>query len=226
MDEGFTSYINTLANQELDAKTDFPFNRVYKTYNFLANSDKNEPLTTHGDRYNTNMAYGINSYYKGQIFLSQLEYIIGKEQVLETLKKYYEDFKMKHPTPNDVIRTAEKVSGIQLAWYLNEFVQTSHTIDYGVKSVSGKEITLERIGTMPMPIDVTVNYTDGTSETYYIPLRMMLGAKPTTASVLKSWAWAMPTYTIKATKEVQSVDLNTSKLMADINSENDTFNVN
>lgn len=223
MDEGFTSYINTLADQELDKKTEFPYDRVYKTYNFLANSPKNEPLTTQADRYHTNMAYGINSYYKGQIFLSQLEYIIGKEHVLKTLKKFYKDFKMKHPTPNDITRTAEKISGIQLGWYLNEFVQTSHKIDYGVKSVSGKEITLERIGAMPMPIDVTVTYTDGTSEEYYIPLRMMLGAKTTKATTLDNWAWSMPTYTINSSKEVKNVSLNTSKLMADGNPENDFF---
>lgn len=47
---------------------------------------------------------------------------------METLQKYYQDFKFKHPTPNDFIRTAEKVSGLQLGWYLNEFMQTTHTL--------------------------------------------------------------------------------------------------
>ena len=32
----------------------------------------------------------------------------------KTLKKYYNDFSFKHPTPNDIKRTAEKVSGLQL----------------------------------------------------------------------------------------------------------------
>ena len=225
MDEGFTSYINVLADQELDGEKEFPFDRVYQTYNYLVNSGKNEPLTTHGDHFHTNMAYGINSYYKGLIFLSQLEYIIGKDNVLKTLKKYYADFKMKHPTPNDITRTAEKVSGIQLHWYLDEWTKTLHNIDYSVKSVSYNEITLERLGKMPMPIDLKVEYTDGSTEEFYIPLRMMLASKETNSTKLKDWAWAYPTYKFTVKKAVKKVSLDTSKLMADINLKNNVFEV-
>nr|BFF39471.1 hypothetical protein BACY1_12760 [Tenacibaculum mesophilum] len=182
-----------------------------------------EPLTTHADRYHTNTAYGVASYSKGNIFLSQLEYIIGKENVAKTLKKYFEDFSFKHPTPNDIKRTAEKVSGLQLDWYLNEWTQTTHTIDYGIKSVNGKEITLERIGQMPMPIDVEVTYTDGSKESFNIPLRMMRGEKPTNATVITDWTFAHPTYTFTTKKEVKSVEIDPSKLMADVNQENNSF---
>ncbi|MEE9350389.1 MAG: M1 family metallopeptidase [Flavobacteriaceae bacterium] len=225
MDEGFTSYINTLADQELDEKSDFPYSRTYQTYNYLVSSGKNEPLTTHGDHYHTNMAYGINSYYKGLMFLSQLEYIIGKENVVKTLQKFFTDFKMKHPTPNDIIRSAEKVSGLQLGWYLNEWTETMHNIDYAVKTVSNKEITLERLGKMPMPIDLKVTYADNTSENFHIPLRMTLGSKETKATKLKDWAWAYPTYTFTAKKSVKKVQIDTLKLMADVNLKNNIFDV-
>lgn len=225
MDEGFASYINVLADQHLDGAKDFPHERTYGTYTYLVKSGKNEPLSTQGDRYNTNMAYSINSYYKGLMFLSQLEYIIGKDNVLKTLKKYYEDFKMKHPSPNDITRTAEKISGIQLHWYLNEWTQTIHNIDYGISKVFDKEITLERIGKMPMPIDVKVIYTDGTSDDFYIPLRMMLGSKNTKAHKLENWAWTHPTYTFSVKKTVEKVIIDPSKLMADINLTNNIFEV-
>jgi hypothetical protein len=119
----------------------------------------------------------------------------------------------------------EKVSGIHLDWYLNEWTQTLHTIDYGIKSVEGNEITLERIGQMPMPIDLEVTYTDGTKQNYNIPLRMMRGAKPTSATVIEDWGWAYPTYSFSAAKTVQSVAIDKSKLMADINDENNVFEV-
>jgi len=225
MDEGFTSYVNVLADQELDGKKEFPYDRTYQTYNYLVNSGKNEPLTTHGDRFHTNMAYGINSYYKGLMFLSQLEYIIGKENVLKTLNKYYNDFKMKHPNPNDITRTAEKVSGIQLHWYLDEWTKTLHNIDYSIKSVSGKEITLKRLGEMPMPIDLKVEYVDGSSENFYIPLRMMLGSKSTKATALKDWAWAYPTYKFTTQKIIKKVSIDPSKLMADVDLTNNIFEV-
>jgi len=225
MDEGFTSYISTIARQKMNNKTEdtFVFDRTYKTYNYLATSGKEEPLTTQADRYDTNMAYSIGSYVKGQIFLSQLGYIIGEKNLEKTIKRYFNDFKFKHPTPNDIMRTAEKVSGIQLDWYLNEWIETTHTIDYAVTSVNEKEISLGRIGQMPMPVDLTVTYTDGTKENFYIPLQMMLGKKPTTSKVLKYWSWGNPTYTFTASKSVKKVEIDTSLLMADIDRSNNVF---
>ena len=41
-----------------------------------------------------------------------------------------------HPTPNDIKRVAEKVSSANLDWYLNEWAQTTNTIDYSIKEVS------------------------------------------------------------------------------------------
>jgi hypothetical protein len=58
-------------------------------------------------------------------------YLIGKENVMKTLKKYYSDFKF-HPTPNDIKRS-ERISGANLDWYLTDWTQTTNTIDYGIK---------------------------------------------------------------------------------------------
>jgi hypothetical protein len=226
MDEGFTSYIsNNSSNEILKEGKENPHSGSYRGYNYVVNNNLEEPLTTHADRYNTNTAYSVASYSKGNIFLSQLEYVIGKENVAKGLKQYFTDFSFKHPTPNDIKRTMEKVSGIDLGWYLNEWTETTHTIDYGVKSVEGSEITLERIGQMPMPIDVEVTYVDGTKQNYNIPLEMMRGSKPTTATILKDWGWAYPTYSFKAAKKVKSVEIDNSKLMADVNDENNVFEV-
>ncbi|MDO6743196.1 M1 family metallopeptidase [Tenacibaculum soleae] len=224
MDEGFTTYISNKAeNAILGKNVKNPHRGSYMGYNYVVKNNIEESLSTHADRYHTNTAYGVASYSKGNIFLSQLEYIIGEENVAKTLKKYFTDFSFKHPTPNDIKRTAEKVSGIHLDWYLNEWTQTTHTIDYGVKSVKGKEVVLERIGRMPMPIDVEVTYTDGSKEKFNIPLRMMRGEKPTKATIITDWTWAHPTYTFATSKEVKSVEIDPSKLMADINQENNSF---
>jgi hypothetical protein len=226
MDEGFTSYISNKAEDLIlkEAKEN-PHSGSYKGYNYVVSNNIEEPLSTHADRYNTNTAYGVASYSKGNIFLSQLEYVIGAENVADGLKKYFVDFSFKHPTPNDVKRSMEKVSGIHLDWYLNEWTQTIHTIDYGIKSVDEKNITLERIGQMPMPIDLEVTYTDGSKENFNIPLRMMRGNKPTSATVLEDWAWANPVYSFSVSKNVKSVTIDKSKLMADINDENNIFEI-
>ena len=221
MDEGFTVYIsNKAGNEILGRNRDNPHGGSYAHYNYVVKSNAEEPLSSHADRYHTNMAYGMGSYSKGNIFLSQLEYVIGAENVAKGLKKYFNDFSFKHPTPNDAKRSMEKVSGIHLDWYLNEWTQTTHTIDYGVKSINGNEIIIERVGKMPMPIDLEVTYKDGTKELFNIPLQMMRGEKPTSATILDDWTFAHPTYTFKTSKKVKSARIDPSGFMADINSDN------
>ena len=226
MDEGFTSYISNKAENEiLNEGRENPHEGAYKSYRAIVERGYEESLSTHSDRYDTNWAYGTASYSKGNLFLSQLEYIIGKENTAKGLLKYYKDFSFKHPTPNDVKRTMEKVSGIHLGWYLNEWTQTTHTIDYAVKSIDDKTIILERIGQMPMPIDLEVVYVDGSRQRFNIPLEMMRGNKPTSATILKDWGWAYPTYTFQTAKIIKSVIIDKSKLMADMNEDNNRLEV-
>ena len=237
MDEGFTSYLSTEAMAKImDYNKENPHKGAYESYFSLVNSGLEQPQTTHADRYAHNGAYGASAYSKGQVFLHQLGYIIGQEALDKTLKRYYTEWKFKHPTPNDFKRIAEKVSGLQLDWYLTDWTQTTNTIDYKVATVEDVEekatITLERVDLMPMPIEVMVNYTDGTQEFYYIPLQMMRGTKPAEYTierkVLDDWAWARPKYTFsleKATSAVESVILDPSGRVADRNAGNNVYTV-
>ena len=119
MDEGFTSYISDLAMNEVQSQNkENPTTGAYNSYIYLAQSGYEQPQTTHSDRYEYNRVFGISAYSKGEVFLAQLGYVIGEDQLKRTIKKYYEDFAFKHPRPVDFIRTAEKISGLELDWYL------------------------------------------------------------------------------------------------------------
>ncbi|GGD50325.1 M1 family metallopeptidase [Muriicola marianensis] len=236
MDEGFTSFISDLCmNSIMNQNKANPFEDSYNGYYSLVLSGKEQPQSTHADRYEVNAAYGRSAYSKGAVFLSQLGYIIGQDKLMATLKKYYADFKFKHPTPNDIKRTAEKVSGMELDWYLTDWTQTTNTIDYAINSVSeasgSAQISLERKGLMPMPLDILVVYNDGTQETFYIPLQMMRGEKENpygqvTRTVLPDWTWASPEYSFEISKslgEVKAVVIDPSQLMADIDINNNIW---
>jgi hypothetical protein len=224
MDEGFTSFISSEAmNVVMGENKDNPHSGSYRGYTYLANSGVEQPMTTHADRYNVNQAYSITAYAKGAVFLAQLEYLLGDDLQNEVIKEYYNQWKFKHPTPNDFIRVAEKVSGAELGWYLIDFGQTTNTIDYAVKSINGNTATLERIGLMPMPIDAKVTFADGTSEMVHIPLRMMRWVKPNATNVQQDWAWAMPTYELEMDKVITKVEIDPSLLMADVKRDNNTM---
>lgn len=236
MDEGFATYIEYLASNEMEKnREENVFKNIYDVYYQYVLSGKEQPLTTHSDRYDENRSYSISSYYKGSIFLSQLEYLIGRENTNNTLKRYFQDFKFKHPTPNDIKRSAERVSGANLDWYLIDWTQTTNTVDYGIKEVKDNVektiVTLERIGRIPMPIDILVEYTNGTKESFYIPLRMMSFEKenPNPAikrTVLKDWAWANLTYEftiLNSKNNIKQIAIDSSELMADVKRENNIY---
>jgi aminopeptidase N len=232
MDEGFTSYISAIAmNKIMTRNSPHPTERAYKSYIKMVLSGKEQPLTTHADRYEYNSSYSVSAYSKGAVFLTQLGYVIGENNLNKTLKKYFDDFHFKHPTPNDFIRSAEKISGLELDWYLTDFAQTTNTIDYGIRGIGGSGetsiISLERVGLMPMPIDIEVEYKDGTKELFYIPLQMMRGEKPSTTArtVLKDWAWANPSYGFiinKPKNDIKVVTIDPENKMGDINKYNNT----
>ena len=241
MDEGFTTFIEDTAINELsDKKEENPFVSSYNAYTKLVNSGKEQPLTTHADRFDENRSYSTASYIKGELFLTQLEYLLGRKNLEKTIKRFYNEFKFKHPTPNDIKRTAERVSGALLDWYLVDWGQTTNTIDYAITNVESATdgvqktgVSLQRIGRMPMPIDLLVEYTDGTKESFYIPLRMMNFEKenPTPnikRTVLKDWAWGNPKYFFEINKNktaIQKITIDASGLMADVKRENNTFEI-
>lgn len=233
-DEGFTSLLADLAvNQIMDShekEDDNPFDTMYRNYYYLVQTGKEEPLTTHADRYASSLSYSIASYTKGAIFVTQLAYIIGWENTMQSLKRFYYDYRFTHPTPNDFKRTAEKVSGAQLDWYFIDWTQTTKTVDYAINSVDENTITLERIGEIPMPIDLIVMYEDNTNESFYIPNDLLRWEKPNPypqikRTILPIWGWANPSYSfdINTDKKIKAVVIDPSALMTDVDLTNNSY---
>ncbi len=236
MDEGFTSFISAYAEAAvLEKQDDFPIESSYMRYFALARSGNEQPQMTNANRYSYNYAYERTAYSKGAVFLAQLGYVIGQENLSKTLREYYREFKFKHPRPNDFRRVAERVSGIQLKWYLTDWTQTTNSIDYGIQSVvetdeDQTEITLRRLQEMPMPVDLLVNLKNGQQKLYYIPLTIMRGQKENPYNMpwtqLEDWSWANPEYRflIDLPKEdILSVVIDPTFFLADINRENNLY---
>jgi len=235
MDEGFTSFISSLASDKILARnSEFPLEGSYRGYFGLANAGIEMPMATNANRYNHNTAYERAAYSKGAVFLGQLGYIIGKDKLFETLQTYYDEWKFKHPLPNDLRRIAERVSGIQLQWYLTDWTQTTNKIDYEISSIEDKngaaELVLRRKELMPMPLEVLVQYSDGLTELHYIPISLMRGEKENPYemewNVHKDWAWANPEYKFMLSQPksaIETIVIDPSNLMADIDKTNNYY---
>ncbi|MBX3239496.1 MAG: M1 family metallopeptidase [Chitinophagaceae bacterium] len=253
MDEGFTSYASSMVgsyyreqkNKQVTgnavatgpantaAAADLPkFHAgAYRNYFNLVASGVEEPLTTHADHFNSNYAYSVAAYSKGQVFLSQLGYIIGEKQNSELLLEYYKQWRFKSPNADDFIRVAEKLSNIKLDWYKEYWVNTTKTIDYGIDSLwqegTKTKIRLKMHGEMPMPLDVALEFKDGSRQTAYIPQYLMFGEKPSEDTIPRRvhepWKWTHRTYVFEVDNtlmNIKSIEIDPTYRMADINRRN------
>ncbi|MBS1574400.1 MAG: M1 family metallopeptidase [Bacteroidetes bacterium] len=232
MDEGFTDYADARVQAFLDNSEEWPYKGSYAAYYNLVRSNKEEPLTTHADHFNTNFAYSNAAYSKGTVFLEQLGYITSAQLRDKILLEYYWKWRFKHPNATDFIRIAEKVSDMKLDWYKEYFVNTTKTIDYSIDSLwaeDGKtKVRIKRIGLMPMPIDLQMTFKDGSKEMHYVPLDLMYGEKPAEdpsipRKIYDAWKWTNDTYVVETEKkltDITTVEIDPSQRMADIDRRN------
>lgn len=255
MDEGFTEYATNLVEeyyrQEMNKKTlannpaelrksdSVALNTLpryhhpnYTGYFNLVRSNREEPLTTHADHYNTNYAHSQAAYSKGAVFMEQLGYIVGAPVRDRILLEYYRQWRFKHPTASDFMRLAEKISNIELDWYQEYWVNSTKTIDYGIDSLweqgGATNVRLRRAGLMPMPVDVKISFKDGTSEWHYVPMYLMFGSKKaeegqTPFIPYEAWKWTHPTYEIQTKRrltDIVAVEIDPSQRMADVERRN------
>ena len=211
MDEGFANYAELRVIDHLKEKgllpgkpEEFLFDGDFKNYYTIVTRGIEEPLSTHADHFEYNSAYSFAAYGKGSIFLHQLEYVIGTEAFNKSLLDFYNAWIFRHPDADDLLHIMEKNSGLQLDWYKEYMVYTTKTIDYAVDSIMDIDhhtwVHLVNYGLMPMPVDIEVTLTDGTSSFYNIPLDLMLGAKKQVDAsgknfnALPTWNWVNPEY--------------------------------
>lgn len=263
MDEGFTSYGEELETAFYTGKTTmqqlrdtfavnpnkkgvkdmletYPENHAgaYGGYFYLVKSGLEEPMTTHADHYNTNTAYSIAAYSKGEIFLEQLGYITGAAVRDKIMLEYYNRWKFKHPNATNFVKVAQDVSGLQLDWYKEYWVSTVKTINYSIDSLweegGVSKIRLRRIGEMPMPVDLQLTFKDGKTEMHNIPLNLTFGHKPKEDTMQpwifeEEWRWTHPTYilSVKAKlTDIKKVEIDPSKRMADTDRKNNLLELN
>lgn len=237
MDEGFASFAEHKIRAIVDSSKGFPFSGAYDSYGRLVKSEKEEPMSTEANYFNTNFAYQQSSYTKGEVFLVQLGYITGRSTLDKILYEYCRQWRFKHPNPADFMRVAEKVSKMKLDWYYENWIHSIKTIDYKIDSLweeGGKtNVRIRNIGMIPMPIDVQLTFKDSTKELHYIPLDLMYGEKQAEDSTLprnvyNAWKWTEPTFIISTKRRLgdfKVVEIDPSLRMADIDRKNNRLEI-
>lgn len=238
LDEGFTSYAESLAMYELfdEKKTaPHPFTSTIENYVKFTKTGREVPAVYLADHHKDGTAYSFASYVKGELFLVQLGYILGEDQLSKLMKTYYDIWKLKHPNNRDFMHLAQKISGMDLKWFEHYWINTTKTIDYAVGYMDEKgkksQIQLYNQGEVPMPIDLTVTLKNGQKKHYHIPTNLTrvwkskdrFGAFET----VSYWPFTQKEYRLElpfAKSEIASVEIDESKRLADVNRDNNVLN--
>jgi len=176
-DEGLTEFNGLQGEADFfpgyDAET-----RDKDVYAQVARMGIEEPMMRHGDRYDTEMGYGVASYMKPATILMMLRGMLGPELFQQAYRTYGTRWRYKHPTPWDFFYTFEDVTGQDLGWFWRTWFWETWTVDQSVESVTpgpgGTVIVIVDKGLAPMPGEVQVTRSDSTAIMEKIPVAYWL----------------------------------------------------
>ncbi|MBF7091871.1 M1 family metallopeptidase [Flavobacterium sp. ALJ2] len=134
MDEGLNSFLEYLAEQELDPN--FPSRRgpAKNIVPYMSGDQKFlEPIMSNSE---TIHQFGNNACGKPATGLNILrEVVMGRELFDYAFKIYANRWKFKHPTPEDFFRTMEDASAVDLDWFFRGWFYSTDFVDIGIKEV-------------------------------------------------------------------------------------------
>ncbi len=239
MDEGFTSYYDDIIMHQLfppKSPQANPFTTSIDRYRNFVKRGIEEPAGWLGDHHDNGNAYSFATYYKGELFLVQLGYIMGEQNLALVMRTFYNEWNLKHPTDRDFMNIAQKISGMDLKWFHHYWINTTKTIDYGIKEVKYDEnsttITLENKGTIPMPIDFSILTADKKVVNFQIPLNMTHTWKSKDIygdfKTMPYWPWTQKEYTLTipySKSQISALGIDFSQRLADVNLEDNLVEV-
>ncbi|HXD78193.1 MAG TPA: M1 family metallopeptidase [Puia sp.] len=181
MDEGFNTYINTIAdsafnNGEYWSKD----NPGRETYYWHPGDD---PIMTIPDVVQ-GRNLGLTAYAKPSRGLTLLrEEVLGKSRFDYALRYYVHEWAFKHPTPYDFFHAIENGSGETLDWFWRGWFLNDWKIDQAVTGVTpvsaddpskGVIITIVNKEKLPMPVTVEVQEANGQTGRVKLPVEVWM----------------------------------------------------
>jgi len=180
MDEGFNTFINSLASEDFNNGEYRPAKSDMHALGKVLTNPGFEPVMSSPDNMKEN-SIGLLAYYKPAIALGILrEQILGKERFDRAFKTYIDRWAYKHPTPDDFFRTMENVSGENLNWFWRAWILNNWKLDQGVVDMKyvnndfklGALITIENLDKMAMPVILEIKTKSGKVNRLKLPVEV------------------------------------------------------
>lgn len=220
MDEGFNTFINSVADQDFNAGEYYrkPKYREVSARFFQPNSEAIMTLPDVTDAH----YLGVAAYVKPGMGLEMLRYqILGKERFDSAFRYYISSWAFKHPTPWDFFHAMENGSGEDLSWFWRGWFINNWKVDQAVTNVeyvgsnpaNGALITIQNREKLPMPATVEIKEVGGKTSRVNLPVEIWY----------KSGEWK---FIYPSTRKIESVTIDPDNMLPDVNEGNNVWKGN
>ncbi|MEO8228091.1 MAG: M1 family metallopeptidase, partial [Gemmatimonadota bacterium] len=167
MDEGWaTTFEYLIATADLGPEKASEFFRQFRVNGWAHDPGllDDQPIITPGST-------GNNGYGKPALGYLAVKDLLNDALFRKALHAYMDRWHGKHPIPWDFFNSFNDASGRNLNWFWRNWFFTDNYIDLALTRVTragkGYRLVIDNVGGMAAPVDVVLQYTDGTSTTVH-----------------------------------------------------------
>lgn len=180
----------------------------------LERMNKSQAIEQHSNDF-TQINYGILVYQKTAYLMRYMADFLGQGQFDRVMSRYFEEWKMKHPQPEDIRRVFEEETGENMAWFFDGLLQSDRSLDYRIKEVMNGQTTL------------AVRVQNNTDIAGPFPLSVMIGDSVIRTEWHRGFTGAQTIYVKKLSvgEEITHVRIDANENTPDNNRENNISKV-
>jgi hypothetical protein len=164
MDEGWATIAEWLISPVIDPKIKDGYG--VEPYAKTAGTEGDEPIMTLTPGL-TGVSTFTDSYPKPAFGYLYVKDMLGDELFTKALHYYISQWHGKHPMPYDFFNCMNTGAGVNMNWFWKAWFfdngQPDLAISDVIKNANNYTVTITRVGTKPVPVDLTINYKDGST---------------------------------------------------------------
>lgn len=170
MDEGWAQLSNFIIGPKIDSVSVKFSLEILKAFERNSGNEDESPIMTLSTQ-ESGMNFTFNSYVKPALGYYSVKDLLGDELFLKGLHQYIRNWNGKHPMPFDFFNSMNNGSGVNLNWFWKRWFFDGGVCDLAIgKYANGKKkksVLIEMKGEKPVPIDLTVIFTDGSVQKFH-----------------------------------------------------------
>jgi hypothetical protein len=128
-------------------------------YRLNARRNLDQPIEL-GSEFYTQINYGGIVYSKTALVFDHLLAYLGEEVFDRCMHAYYEEWKFKHPQPEDVRKVFERESGKELGWVFDGLIETTKKFDPKLTKLKETDLHYRIKGKILAPFSVSASSRD------------------------------------------------------------------